>query len=399
MLFHIYLNFIKQISPDIFPIFMIIIRQIKIEKQNHFKIFKKMLNHTTLKNKSLYEEEEILENIRKVNIFAISLIVFMGLVGHLLTICVYSQKKFRQNSNTVYLLVLAINDSLFLIVHFFEDTARTIKDVYSTEFLSLVDSCHWACYLFSYLRNVIRFNSAYIIVAFTLQRLLLVYKPLSGQMKSKQSAWSLICFICLVGSVSNSWTFFFFRLNEKNFCDVFEGLHFEYLILNSIYVFLVFVIPIVFLIICNCLVISKSRADDINRRKLDQTTMIETNQMTVIISNPTTYKQKTSKKNRYLTVMKRKQTFYSKKITKTLVIISVAYVFLNLPYMVSWFIYFFNVETSNETFKNYQFAALQISEIFYVSNYAIAFFAYCLSGTKFRQQLLSFTLSPVSKYK
>jgi len=39
------------------------------------------------------------------------------------------------------------------------------------------------------------------------------------------------------------------------------------------------------------------------------------------------------------------------------------------------------------TYKNYLFAALQITEIFNILNYGIHFFVYCLAGTLFRSQL------------
>ena len=370
-----------------------------------------MLNNSIFENKTF--SEEFLGFSRKANIFVISSIVFIGLIGHLLTICVYSQRRFRQNFNSVYLLVLAINDSLFLIVHYFEDTVRTIKDVYSVDLLNLVDISELACYLFSYLRNVIRFNSAYLIVLFTLQRLLLVYNPMSTQMKSKKSAWTCVCLICLTGFVLNIWALFFFRLDEQKetkYCDIINEIHATYLIVNSIYICFVFFIPIVFIFICNCLVIVKSKKDDIKRIAMNSKSIKETNEMIIIISTPTTYKDTISKnKNRFkslsLVGKSEKKTStsseanhcYSRKITSTLVIISIAYVILNFPYLVSWFIYFI-YRSNDETFRNYQFAALQISEIFYVSNYAISFFAYCVSGTMFRNQLkTSFDLNKVTE--
>ena len=53
---------------------------------------------------------------RKINIFSTLLIVLLGVIGHLITIIVYSRKRFRTYSNHIYLLCLAINDSSFLII-------------------------------------------------------------------------------------------------------------------------------------------------------------------------------------------------------------------------------------------------------------------------------------------
>ena len=67
----------------------------------------------------------LLETIRKYNVIITIIISFIGLLGHSLTIYVFAQKRFRKNSSNVFLLCLAINDGLYLITHFFEDTIRS----------------------------------------------------------------------------------------------------------------------------------------------------------------------------------------------------------------------------------------------------------------------------------
>jgi hypothetical protein len=57
---------------------------------------------------------------KKLSILMSLLIIVVGLSSNLLTIMVFSQKKYRKNSGNVYLLTLAILDNLFLIIHFFE---------------------------------------------------------------------------------------------------------------------------------------------------------------------------------------------------------------------------------------------------------------------------------------
>jgi len=109
-------------------------------------------------NKSLSLSNEIsyLESLlflgesRKASIYIIMLIILIGLVGNGLIVLVFGQKKFRVNSSNVYLFCLAINDSLYLLVHFSEDTLKAFKETYSEEnesarmikiidFLSIVD--------------------------------------------------------------------------------------------------------------------------------------------------------------------------------------------------------------------------------------------------------------------
>jgi len=62
----------------------------------------------------------VLEYSSKINIFSTLIMITVGLVGNSLTLFVFGQSKFRTNPSHVYLLCLAVNDSLFLIIHFFE---------------------------------------------------------------------------------------------------------------------------------------------------------------------------------------------------------------------------------------------------------------------------------------
>ena len=79
---------------------------------------------------------------------------------------------------------------------------------------------------------------------------------------------------------------------------------------------------------------------------------------------------------------------YSKKMTKTLLLVSFSYAFLNLPYIVAWYAYYNQITLDIDiTIKNNLFSKVQITELFNVLNYCIHFFLYCLSGSLFRFQL------------
>ena len=47
----------------------------------------------------------------KINLFGILIAITVGLIGNFLTIFVFSQKRFRNNSSNIFLLCLAINDN------------------------------------------------------------------------------------------------------------------------------------------------------------------------------------------------------------------------------------------------------------------------------------------------
>ena len=78
----------------------------------------------------------------------------------------------------------------------------------------------------------------------------------------------------------------------------------------------------------------------------------------------------------------------TKNITNLLLVISFSYSLLNLPYLISWCIFYFG-ELMNRTplETNQIYSVIKISEIFFLINYSINFYIYCLSGSIFRKQL------------
>jgi hypothetical protein len=108
------------------------------------------INSTSITNFKVYDPSYIsfLDQSRKINIILTIVIILVGLIGNFLTIFVFSQKKFkcfRSNSSHIYLMSLAANDSLFLFVHFFEDTIRTL----SKFFIYFIDALLYRMYFIS----------------------------------------------------------------------------------------------------------------------------------------------------------------------------------------------------------------------------------------------------------
>jgi len=56
----------------------------------------------------------------------------------------------------------------------------------------------------------------------------------------------------------------------------------------------------------------------------------------------------------------------AKKLRKILLVVSFSYAFFNLPYLISWSIFFFEISFNELTAsnQNYLFSAVQLSEIF-----------------------------------
>lgn len=70
------------------------------------------------------ESAFFLEKSRKVNLFSSVTVIVVGIFGNFLMLFVFLQKRFRKNPADVYLLCLALVDTMFLLTHFFEGKYR-----------------------------------------------------------------------------------------------------------------------------------------------------------------------------------------------------------------------------------------------------------------------------------
>lgn len=383
----------------------------------------------------LIKSSQVLDYSRRINLAASLGVILIGFIGNLLVTLVFAQKKFRTNSSHIYLLCSAINDNLFILIHLFEDLLRTIKDIYSHEeeywmhILNITDKSNFTCKFINYLRNFLRFVSAYIVVAFTLQRLYIVRKPLSLKFKRKKSGWQTVGIIVIVSLCVNIWVPFIFQLSEdeslKSFCDIDKNFKKEYFFLNIFYICFIMLIPMIIILISNFIIIytnskvnSKrkhlvSRHSSINsnpkqRRSINTKNSIrinksDSNKLNIVIQKtafPTnasdTPNSNIRLKAHYWTfeqvINKNKKSNSSnayKKMTIMLLVISFSFVALNLPYLIEWCIFFYKAafHQLDTVSRHYLIAALQISEIFYILNYGLKFFVFCATGSTFRKKL------------
>ena len=89
-----------------------------------------------------------------------------------------------------------------------------------------------------------RFISSYIIVLFTVQRLLMIYKPFGNNLKSKRSAWLAVIIILIISLIVNLWSLFMFEVDSfKKQCDVKTSIKSEYFVLTNLYSCIVILMP------------------------------------------------------------------------------------------------------------------------------------------------------------
>lgn len=228
-------------------------------------------------------------------------------------------------------------------------------------------------------------TSVAIIVAYTVQRLLIVIWPMNSKYKLKRSAWITVFTITVVSLTVNLWVLAVFEIkNEehKDFCDVKAGWKNEYFIMAVVYIFLTIGLPIIIICTSNSIIAYKTIKAERKRTKLKETKKSKTTTDQTLTRTIAKYhrdslankiqfkrlnnaalkprhesfksiksmKSMTSQTNKpyYMTVdqMVSKESNKnkgSKHITKILSLISMSFVFLNLPYLITWYflVFFF----------------------------------------------------------
>lgn len=412
-------------------------------------------------------------HVRKFNVYTSLVLILVGTVANSLGVFVFVQRRYRkQHSSFIYLLFLCLCDALFLVVHLFEDTLRTLIDVhdqrhnaelaanackssspafngydeYRLDFvpsdhallrlvnqLNLVDSFELPCQSVNFLRYFLRFLSAYLIVAFTLQRSFAIRFPLqSHTLESTRIVKYIIIGLVALGVSLNAWIPSYFHLmpvvksTQNNntppvlstYCDVERDFGHTYFYFTFCYVLAVVLFPIFIIFISNSYIIhhvidsQKKRGliivNNTTSRHRHAHNSTECNAPTrnfLLVSNDSeelSSLHSTSGGDRLMMrVMNRSSNstrslsfctpqHASSRITRMLLLMSFSYALLNLPYLIAWSVFVYKVafqQSADVSLRHDLNSALQMCEILYVANYAGHFFIYCFSGKRFRRML------------
>jgi hypothetical protein len=198
----------------------------------------------------------------------------------------------------------------------------------------------------------------------------------------------------------NIWVPFFFGLRnqstDKQYCDINPKFKKEYFDLTISYIVLI-LITILAILVSNSIVIYHLKIS----KKIDNKVKSSQNEieMNSINNNKECdiseiMEDSTSKELYFLASndkLKRISNLNngSKKVTFSIIAISFSYAFLNLPYQVTWCVYFYAIafKPDSQIVKIHLFTLLQIFEVIYILNYCVNFFIYCATSSIFRNQL------------
>ena len=122
-----------------------------------------------------------------------AILIFIGLLGNILSIIIFSRKTFQNNSISTYCRALAIFDCIIIV-----ELIQNIGQLYSKFTFSIINQNDAFCKIFSYFITMYSGISAWILVAFSIDKMLSMSRNSRLILKKKWFQWSIIAVIFLI---------------------------------------------------------------------------------------------------------------------------------------------------------------------------------------------------------
>jgi hypothetical protein len=221
-------------------------------------------NNALNKNDSIIVKSTLVIVERYMSIYGPFVLTTLGIIGNILSILVFLSPRYRRQSSHFYLLSLALSDLCFLIINLIEDTFRNHNDLYQSRINILDRSSTIICIFVQYARNTTRLLSSWIIVSFTIERLLVVFYPLKRAIicrrKIARHVVLILFFMTLLININVPFHYGIINVSnnlddEDTICDIlpnFRSIYMTFAISTMITVYLVpmCIIGIVNTLIC-----------------------------------------------------------------------------------------------------------------------------------------------------
>ena len=170
----------------------------------------------------LQDQADFLETSNYVNMHFSLFQTIVGLMGNIFTIIVltFSRKKQPRIVNSSYLIILAITNTVYMLIHFNTDTYNRMVYFFKIDHLQLLHSNIFACKTVYYLKYASRYMNTLLNVCFSVERLLAVFSPLKiRHLRSKRTfMFSSSIFVSFSMAI---YYLIFFELVPKN--DVYSS--------------------------------------------------------------------------------------------------------------------------------------------------------------------------------
>lgn len=349
-------------------------------------------SQTTL-NLTTEERGALLVVSKALNRYVLPVIIVVGIFGNTLSVMVFINSKLRKHSTSVYLATLAVVDSGLLVCLFFMWLGWIGRDVSNTQPL---------CSIVVYVTYVCSFLSVWIVVSFTVERYIVVSRPLRGrQFLRKRHAHMVVLLLTVIALflyLVLFWTTGVILFpNGIRVCTTYPKYEYVLWILSHIDTIITLLVPTVIIFILNglivCIIYQSTRVfqrDTFHQSNLVQRRdslveatgighLLTSNLVDLVVHTaaaPVPQRSHSQRGSQYF------------KTTKMLLVVSSVFLLLNLPSHAFRIQLIIRRMFAPEYVPSFtEFGLQQIAEFIYYVHFAINFCLYSLCGENFRTEV------------
>lgn len=197
----------------------------------------------------------------KIYLVATILFVATGLIGNTLSFLVFSSKAMIRFSSNVYLLILAVSDSFFLVSVFLSKVLTTLRCLYFPDFsFDVVNRSSVICKVLQYCNDLFSDYSTCLILGFTVERYAAAYLPIAFKRKCTNRRARIACavtFVFIALFIAPYHALFMGRHIDYNVCTVLVKHEEQFVVLYIVEVALFRIVPVIAIAVLNVFIIAK----------------------------------------------------------------------------------------------------------------------------------------------
>lgn len=357
--------------------------------------FDRMAIVTTSDNETMFLNDTINENSTNAEVFieqkienvlmkyVLPIVILVGTIGNVLSFVVLLRSRMRSTSVYFYLMVLAAADTMVLYVSAFKTWIFLLTG------FELLNASNEACKIVFFLLLVSFHLAAWIIVLITLDRFIAVWFPLKATtmcvLSRARAATIILILTVFVYQLHVFWTFElqWHRQTQRMRCMPTKGhQHFNQLPFNILKVVTYSFLPFLIIMVLNVAIIVRLRKTPIalihgGGGGHDTSGTYSTRSST----RDGTHLDGAAGPNRT-----RASMHLHIRLTYMLLTVSFVWLLLTAP----WSMYSLITQESSRDpqTKARQILAKSVCFLLYYTNHSINFFLYCITGNKFRRELM-----------
>ena len=288
----------------------------------------------------------------KLNLYISLVLVILGLIGNGINIFVFAHS-LGNYSISFYIFLLGFSDSLYLLSDLFGHLLPILKCVhFGDSKLDFVNYQVTPCQFFSYFQDFFHDFSTALILAFTVERFIAVYKPIKIKQICTLKRTNLLCLtLFLVLAIWLAPYHFIMIGIQRGMCVVLHIWLVEWYIVYTIELFLFRIIPVFAIAGFNVCIIYKITKETEIREQKDE-----------------------SRKDR------------SRQLTIILILISAGHVILYLPVTFHYLLWMLEKEKLASLSDKGMIIARRCTETLDIAGSAVNFFLYSVGSSMFREK-------------